>query len=438
MIDLKQPRTGIIKYNDIPFNIYINDYKVTFMDNREEHPFFYLKSDEKFLFGKLHNGKSIAIDFNDISVPIYGSGALRNASYIISDATCDEMKTFKNICFKGGTLKKLFMRNSIEEDRTAYDGKITYNYKDDTLQFTFSTKYGVCNASISSGIRQSWSLYDGTNLSNEDVTLTLYFDEYQSLDSIYTHIDKIRTLISFMSYRKEVCFDEIIINHGGIMKDSQVFMPQNEYLTSKTLYNCITFNDLNTSTGKLLEILYDDTRGKPTYELGFIPETDKDSDAINSSQIRTICSAIECELSFVADIVSDEAELIEKLKNEVKKVIKAHRDSEQPLKSKTYDMIFGNIKHWSMAVSDKIYALYERYEQEMLIINPSDFHIVDEDIHNFIKYRNNITHGNFSVIDPRIVITAYILAGLVYCCLLARIGIEREKIVELCRRNFLI
>ena len=91
-----------------------------------------------------------------------------------------------------------------------------------------------------------------------------------------------------------------------------------------------------------------------------------------------------------------------------------------------------------MTISDRIYALFCRYEQEMCLLNPSGIVIGFNEINDFIKYRNNITHGGQSVMDMTIATTTYVLSGLVYCCLLTRAGLERSKILELCKRKKLI
>ena len=63
--------------------------------------------------------------------------------------------------------------------------------------------------------------------------------------------------------------------------------------------------------------------------------------------------------------------------------------------------------------------------------------IREDEIKDFVKYRNDITHGNHRVLDKRIACTAHLLSGLVYCSLLDRIGISREKIRELCVHKLL-
>ena len=66
-------------------------------------------------------------------------------------------------------------------------------------------------------------------------------------------------------------------------------------------------------------------------------------------------------------------------------------------------------------------------------VNKSRFIICDSDIKAFVKYRNDITHGRHRILDEIIAVTAHVLAGLVYCCLLNRIGMERSQILDLCK-----
>ena len=74
----------------------------------------------------------------------------------------------------------------------------------------------------------------------------------------------------------------------------------------------------------------------------------------------------------------------------------------------------------------------------MTNLNLAEADISDEDINQFVKYRNNITHGSFRVMESSIAKTAYILSGLVYCAFLSRIGVSREKILYLCKNRQLL
>ena len=150
-----------------------------------------------------------------------------------------------------------------------------------------------------------------------------------------------------------------------------------------------------------------------------------------------ICSALECELSFINDLAPTEEKNLQNLINDVKKGIKAHRKGSNRLTDKTYDLIFSNIRTWSMTASNKICKLYHRYEKELSFFDPEGT-INDERILAYVYYRNGITHGSFRVMDHEIASTAYVLQALVYCCLLTRIGVSREDIFRLCRMKKII
>ena len=62
---------------------------------------------------------------------------------------------------------------------------------------------------------------------------------------------------------------------------------------------------------------------------------------------------------------------------------------------------------------------------------PGSHDIGVDEINRLVKYRNSITHGRHRIIDEDIGVTAYILQGLVYCCILTRIGMDRETIKSL-------
>ena len=57
------------------------------------------------------------------------------------------------------------------------------------------------------------------------------------------------------------------------------------------------------------------------------------------------------------------------------------------------------------------------------------------DIGTFVKYRNEITHGAEMEATKNVIDIAFVLRGLVYCCILKRIGVAEEQIVKLCERQ---
>lgn len=73
----------------------------------------------------------------------------------------------------------------------------------------------------------------------------------------------------------------------------------------------------------------------------------------------------------------------------------------------------------------------------MTKLNHTQVIITDGLIKDFVKYRNDITHGKHRILEVGIAITAHNLCGLIYCCVLDRIGVTREKISELCQYKIL-
>lgn len=184
-------------------------------------------------------------------------------------------------------------------------------------------------------------------------------------------------------------------------------------------------------------MVFDATDSKVNYSLGFIPIDDKHCGRFNSDRVKAICSAMECEVEFCSIPKSNETLEIEKLAKEVKNLVKSHRNGETPLSPKSYDKIFANIRHWGMASSDQITYLYNSY-REILISVPVQFIITEKDIANFVKFRNDITHGRTRIINRNIAQTGVILEHLVYCCVLSRIGLTKECINKVFSHRILL
>ena len=238
-----------------------------------------------------------------------------------------------------------------------------------------------------------------------------------------------------MMFRQNVGFDEIVILHEkceeGIHGESQLFLREDMEFTGKRLHNAISFDDLGESVSGLLEIIYKDSDKKPSYMIGFMPRDDHEVFLMTNTKIKEICSSLECELYFKSAAEDENKELAELIKR-IKTMVKEHRDGDTPLSSKTYDLIFSSMSHWTMSASDRIVNLYHEYKREMMKLGRLKFAITDDDIRELVKYRNHITHGSHRIMDIRIAATAHRLAGLVYCLILTRIGVDRDKISQMC------
>ena len=84
-----------------------------------------------------------------------------------------------------------------------------------------------------------------------------------------------------------------------------------------------------------------------------------------------------------------------------------------------------------MATADQVCYLYNQYKDAIKAIPP---HIVlsEDDIEDFIKFRNDITHGSYRTGNMQISKSCYALEALVYCRILSRAGLDNVAIQELC------
>lgn len=159
---------------------------------------------------------------------------------------------------------------------------------------------------------------------------------------------------------------------------------------------------------------------------------------MTNTKIKEICSALECELNFIDDIGIEEQSNINGLIETVKTVIKAHRKGDHKLSPKTYDVINNSMQYWTMSASDKIIMLYKKYDEVIQVLHPEGIPLMDDQISKLIKYRNDITHGRHRIMNNEIATTAFALQGLVYCCLLKRIGLNDEEIMTLSKDRKLL
>ena len=420
---------------------YANEYNFTFLNTKSE--MITIEPESDYVFGETCNGNKIAIYARNAHIPVGRCGNLRTVSYVVSKANAydQDITYYDAVRFTGGTLNKLAIPQNVKHEFLD-DGSEVFRNNDDSREYTFLIGSSECKVTIFSSSSSSFGIA-GTTFVNDKINLEIEFSEKQPLVSVYDHIAKVKELLAFMTFRKNVGFSEItLLQHeemfdGNLMDLAEVFIKQDEDYTEKIIYENIGFDDLGEAIEQLLTIIYNSKDDKPGYVFGFIPEKDKDVNIMNNVKIKEICSALECELSHLKDINDSEEANLQGLIKEVKKCVKEHRKGSAALSPKTYDLIFSSISHWSLSASDRIIQLYRRYEQEMEILNPTERRITDEMINSFVKYRNKITHGNYRVLNFEIAITAHVLQGLVYCCLLKRIGIDEEKIIEWCRMKML-
>lgn len=275
----------------------------------------------------------------------------------------------------------------------------------------------------------------GVNVRDSGVFIELEFEYGQSINELFKYISTIKELISFMTYRRNVGFDKIEIllepaNDHIAPAIASVHIYNEEEPTDKHSFNCLSFTDIGEQIIPLIQLLHREDTGSPTYMLGFIPKNDRSHNIFTNTMVREVCSALECELGIRKELWPVEENVLKQLEKSVKNVVKEHRASNTMLPEKTYDLIFSSISRWSLTASDKILRLYDEYKDILFF---RGCYLNEDKIASFVKYRNSITHGHYRVLSMEIAETTERLAMVVYCSIMDRLGISKDRIRELIR-----
>ena len=397
---------------------------------------FFLEPENGFVHGKTHDGNNIAVYIGSERFMVLARQNLFTSTYVVSASNWEpeDISTFKGIRFTGHTLNSVFPSEYV---RIYDNGELVIRPKDKCITHKIETQKYHIEMTINAPVTGEPGL-DGLPNANTDVMVDLLFDEDQPLAAIFDHYNRMKELLSFMTYRNNVGFDGIQLiqnhpEHGFIVKTADVYILDELTLTDKSDRRNISFHDLGSCLPRLLKLFYDTEDRAPSYSLGFYPKSDQDIYRMTNSMLREICSGLECEIGFIPSLNGAEDPLLTSLIESVRREIKSFRKANEGLSNDTYNLIYSSVSTWSFPLAEKLIALYHTYEDEMRKVNKSRFIICDSDIKAFVKYRNDITHGRHRILDERIAVTAHVLAGLVYCCLLKRIGMERSQIFDLCK-----
>ena len=437
MKDQNEYRSGIITSENRNHVFHANGYTFTFMDSvansRDMNTL--IPSPDGFIYGKLHDGHDIGIYIGkQKEFPIYRNRRLITGAYYVMQHQSDnsDIAGLWGVEFCGGTLNALLNRSQKSCDY-AGDDKIVVDDPDITRTYTLNVGSEVWHLTI--GAHSKWSSgVNGVHVNDAGVHLRIVFPCKKTEGEFFNIHTAFKELLSFLTFRKNVGFDEIYFlnatdEYGYNMRRAQVYIRNDETITSKDWFQCISFDDLGSCLPALVDLML--RNNEKDYMLGFLPQNDTNVMRMSPMRLREVCSALECELSFVDGLQATEEKNLSELIKQVKSLVKAHRSTSSRLHDKTYDVIFGSINHWSLAAADQIYLLYRRYEDILINITNASHDIGVDEINRLVKYRNSITHGRHRIIDEDIGVTAYILQGLVYCCILTRIGMDRETIKSL-------
>ena len=441
--------TGVINNSEKPvlLSSVQGEYRFCFMtDSVLEVGTRYLpvkvSNNDGFIFGRTHDNHKIAIYSGDNDLNIFGTQMLNAGAYVVSNGniTPDELNGFSAISFSGGSLNRVFHIDGIDFDYTLKNGSVG-KLNDDSKAFDIVSG----DSKIHIDIRSSVSFADGQDgktINNSGVTLTLSFDKEQPLSLIFKHYNIVKRVLSFMSFRMNVGFEtvELLRNTDEYefpVAFAKVYVQDSQELALKDYQRNITVEDLGEAFPELIRLFYETGEESAAPQIGFLPENEKDLYYITNSKLREICSAIENELDYISDIKVEENKQIEELKSLVKDTIKTYKAGHPDFPDGALSLVNNSVSTWSLSLRERLNALCEKYKVEISHMNDSEVVIDEAAVQAFVKHRNTVTHGNTKILTAVVAETAFVLSGVVYCCVLDRIGVPRSKIEELAKYKLL-
>ena len=433
--------TGIIDNSDDKLLFHNEDFFVTVFQNKIYPPntAFPVSSDHGFISATTHNGKKIIIHIGTDRLEGWSSSMLLTDLIIESSTNATKNPFYySKIRFTGGVLKQL--RKNAEAPFHISEGKTVIPRPRPECSYHFKANNSYCTISIGYITRTRYSSDDGYSVT-DDVYCELSFEEEQHVSSLYKHFKCFNDLISIMTNRRKNAYDEISLFPSqdetlDLYVSSRVYLKENEKATTSKKPS-ISFDDLKDSIPTLLELIYNSKQNKPSYSISFIPTDENDFWNITDDRVRSVFAALECEVNTNKSIIkqTDNPDL-DNFCKEIKKFVKDYRKEHEDTSSiseRTYNLIFESIKHWSLTAFEQIVLLFQNYKEEITAYNAKwFFDIFEDDINAFVKYRNNITHGNYREMTKQIRDCTMSMQALVLCSLLDRAGVAKDTIKKLC------
>lgn len=435
---------GIIKTDKGNLTFYGENFKFTFMnaDPKEE---VVIEADENgYVWGKTYEDKVIAI-YTKKSIKIKKIRILNTWNYIISKfvgAPKESINSFKGIRFKNGAIRTIHPCNALHEDyEKSKEGILAYRVINDRKCYLIDVGDEKISWNFGSEINQRISMEEGSSLSNGNSFLDILFDNQQGYKTFYDWYGYVCDFCSFLTFRNNIYFEKIFLLRKTLYNVNEAFaecyVKIESEVSVRKFVNIIPISYIDNNAFKeiIMNILKQDKKhkGLPIF---IAPKDDRDAKIMDVDKIRNICSALEMELD-LEGVRLKSSHSMSKLVEKVKKDVKEHRNGNQPLSSKEYDYIFGNISYWDQPLAERAYNAWKEHEDKMQpLLNLYRIDIIQEKIEKFVKARNNITHNGFTGIDEDVALTAFVLMGLVYCCALTRIKVSTELIKDIMDRSF--
>jgi hypothetical protein len=427
--------TGFIqtKAGNVVFSA--ENFKFTVMKTDFSMENIVIPADEHgYIWGRTHEGRVIAIYVrNDIKV---GSVCVFCTwNYIVFkgiNRQVDSIASFRGIRFKNGAIKTVFPANALHLDKEEEDDVISYRVKPDCTEYHCEDEGQPVLWSFSSMIHQTWTIKDGDTLSNTDSLLDIMFQEEQNYSTFYKYYGYVCSLCSFLTFRRDVAFESVslLADNPGCSREEYAtcYIKNPDTVEQRDVMHVIPVRFLDETILKnIMKNIYDPDKTQKGLPLLITPEDERDANRMDIGKIRNICSAMEMELDMQGIRLPANPNM-KKLVCAVKKMVKEHRGGENPLSEKSYDYIFSNISHWDQPLVERIWEAWKQHEKDLKpILRIYNIVISNEDIQEFVKARNNITHNGFTGISENVATTAFAIMILIYFCSMIRIGMKPQE-----------
>ena len=404
-----------------------DNYVFTFISEKAKA--ITLKVDKNgYVYGELFDGKILAIYLKQ-NLEIYGYRVVNTWNYIICSTPFIKEGAFENIRgiqFNNGAVKSIFINRSLKrelsKEREIHGNNeeqlLVYSCHDDTVKLSISAEDIAeldnnhrdtsleCQFEIFSTISCSSSLGDGDAVSNSDVALKVIFPEVRELGSFYNYYGYISSIISFLTFRKNVFFEKITLFCDGQIQGldlhfAECFVKKEHSYGERKIPQAMPVNWFNNNifknmflsialhNPKLLHGKYSDL------PIDIFPLDEKDLPLINTGKIRSITTQIEIELNAAK---------------------------------------IGKGKH----LSARIIEAWEKYKYLIEeLCSTRGIQLTDEKIIKYVKTRNNITHRGFKEIDIEVAEVTYAMYPLIVCMTMKRLGFSDEQIMTLFKRGYI-
>lgn len=425
--------TGVIFSNDLSIPFLLESFKFILLHpnpiyNRKSTAITTIRGDNNgFIHGRLYDGKHISIFLGDKVLTLISESHVYSSIYFIYGENNVDFSNIKGISFEGQLINSI-----VGGSQPQANGFLSTSFVSDQIESTL-------NIDISKQTRVSYAeQWEGLS-----ARIEFQFDVGLPFECVLKYYQIVDDICKFLTFRSSSNINTFELTAPNEILDG-LYTPvarchiRSHYNQPDTEIpsNIITFQDIGSQNIHNLFTIFDISNGPKPY-LNFLPLNDDDENYIDIIRVKEICAALESELSHISFDATEE-ETMRTLKNDVKTVIKTHRDGPNPLMNrKTYDRIMGDMKHWNLSLADKIYLQYRNFDETLVNLGTRrqiSFIGSLENIAEFVNFRNNNSHGKFTKVSNSIAKTAYAMMGLTYCSLLKRIGLVENEIFVVTRK----